>query len=162
MTVSVTNRYPHSADKVYSTFTDEQYLREKYTFLGDRNYQFLGKDETGQTISFRQQRDVHADVPSFAKKIMSEWNTLEEKYVWTDNGAEKSLRFDSNLQGQPVTITGTASLREDGDETVETISLDVDVKVPLIGGKLRKKAEEDARESLIREAEFNTQYLART
>ena len=38
--------------------------------------------------------------------------------------------------GAPVEMSGSMDLKPDGDSTVHTVTIDMKVKVPLVGGKI--------------------------
>jgi hypothetical protein len=72
-------------------------------------------------------------IPSFAKRFVGDEIHIVQRESWTD-GSSADLTID--LPGKPARFAGTITLAPDGDGTVETISGDVAVKVPLVGGRL--------------------------
>jgi len=72
-------------------------------------------------------------LPSFAKKIVGEELRIVQRETWSDD-AHASL--DVEIPGKPGTFAGAIALAADGSGTVESVTGEVRVKVPLVGGKL--------------------------
>nr|AID57597.1 hypothetical protein [uncultured bacterium] len=160
MSVSASNNYTISADDVLKHFTDDKYASAKYESLGNREYIRTSNTTNGNVTTLKQTRKVHTDVPGFAKKILNEWTELEETYTWTDAGDTKTCDIQTNLVGQPAKITGTIVLTNTPDGCNEDVTMAAEIKIPLIGKKLQKKAEEDIQNDLRRENDFNNSYFA--
>lgn len=160
MSVSASNNYTISADDVLKHMTDDAYATAKYEALGNREFARQSNETSGNVTTLKQTRKVHTDVPGFAKKILNEWTELEETYIWTDNGDTKTCQIETKLVGQPAKITGTICLTDTGGGCREDVTMNAEVKIPLIGKKLQKKAEEDIQNDLRRENEFNNSYFS--
>ena len=159
MSVTRTNNLPKNPAELLAVYTDESYLTEKYAALGNRNFQFVSCNTSGNVTTLHQKREVHSDVPSFAKKLINEWSTVEETWVWTNNGDSLSGALEAAVQGAPVKISGTSSVAADGNGSKESIVMEASVNVPLIGKKLKAKAEEDIADSMAEEDAFNQKYM---
>ena len=160
MSVSVSNNYSISADDVLKYFTDAKYASAKYDALGNREFTPTSTTTNGNVTTIKQTRKVHTDVPGFAKKILNEWTELDETFTWTDAGDTKTCDIQTKLVGQPATITGTIVLTNTAEGCREDVTMTAEIKIPLIGKKLQKKAEEDIQNDLRRENEFNNSYFA--
>ena len=69
--------------------------------------------------------------------------------------------FDVDVQGAPVHISGTMGLTPDGDGARHDVALDLQVKIPLIGGKVADwVGKQDGQRNLDAEFAFNDQRLA--
>lgn len=74
-----------------------------------------------------------ASVPSVAKKFLGEEITIVQQEDWaSDDEAEVTV----SIPGQPARATGHIRLVESGARTTETVTMDVKVSVPLVGGKI--------------------------
>lgn len=88
----------------------------------------------GEGMSVRVQRiEPTEGVPGFAKKFAGETTEAVQLEEW-DSPAGGTIAIKT--PGKPTQLTGTLSLRQEEGRTVETMEAEVNVKVPLIGGKL--------------------------
>lgn len=87
---------------------------------------------SGFTLEMDQVQNT-AGLPAIAKKIAGDTTEVTLKESWS-SPSRGSLEIIA--PGKPTSASGTITLAPDGGGTVETVDLDVKVKVPLIGGKL--------------------------
>jgi hypothetical protein len=85
-----------------------------------------------------------AGIPSFAKKFVGDKIQIIQRESWT---SQTAAGLEIEIPGKPGHLKGQIRLAVDGDGTIETVSGDLKVKVPVIGGKL-----EDLVASLLRSA----------
>ena len=98
---------------------------------------------TGMEVVVDQTQKA-AGIPSFAQKFVGDKIQIIQRESWTsDTAADLELE----IPGKPGHLKGQIRLAVDGEGTVETVSGDLKVKVPVIGGKL-----EDLVASLLRKA----------
>jgi uncharacterized protein YndB with AHSA1/START domain len=76
-----------------------------------------------------------AGLPSIAKKVVGDTTEITLTERWPD-ASGGSLEIVA--PGKPTSASGTIALAEQGAGTVETVELEIKVKVPLIGGKLER------------------------
>jgi hypothetical protein len=72
-------------------------------------------------------------IPSFAKKFVGDEIQIVQREEWR-SATSSSLLVE--IPGKPGTLNGSIDLAAVGDRTVETVSGDIRVKIPMIGGKL--------------------------
>ena len=105
-------------------------------------------------ISFTQPT---AGIPSFAKKFVGNTVSVSQHETWSTPTAA-TIDMDA---GVPIAdIRGSVALAERGVQTVETVILQVSVKVPLVGGKLESLVADMLRKALAKEYEVGKAYLA--
>ena len=90
-----------------------------------------GMDDT-MTVTVDQRRPADG-IPSFARKFVGDTIHIRQHEEW-HSATDASL--DVSVPGKPGHLKGTITLRPDGDGTVETVSGEIKVHVPLVGGKL--------------------------
>jgi len=97
-------------------------------------------------------------IPSFAKKFVGSAITVTQHETWSTPLAA-TLDIDA---GVPIAdIKGSVALAEKSStETVETVILQVTVKVPLVGGKLESLVADMMRKALAKEYATGKAYLA--
>lgn len=74
-------------------------------------------------------------VPSFAKKIVGDSTTIVQTEDWT---SPTHATIHVGIPGKPGEMVGTAVLVEKDGVTTETVTLDITVKIPLVGGKVEE------------------------
>lgn len=90
--------------------------------------------EDGEAADVRIERlQAVEKIPAFAAKVVGAEITVVQREEWSDlrQGA-----YSVGIPDKPGHIAGTVTLTERGEQTVETVSLDIKVSIPLIGGKL--------------------------
>ncbi|WP_110181966.1 DUF2505 domain-containing protein [Nocardioides solisilvae] len=91
-------------------------------------------DPGGATTVVRVARVQEArGIPSFAAKVVGERIEVVQVETWHDH---ERADYRVEIPGKPGEISGTAVLTESGGTTTETVSLDVTVRIPLLGGRL--------------------------
>lgn len=98
-----------------------------------------------------------AGVPGFARKFAGETTRAVQSEEW-DSPAGGS--FSIETPGKPTSIRGTITLTETDGRTVETLDVEVKVKVPLIGGKLETLMSALTTEGLDKEHATGVRWLA--
>lgn len=89
-----------------------------------------GVDAKDVTIEMVQPTD---GVPAVAQKIVGDSTTIVQTEKWSS-----PTRGDIvvTIPGKPGEMRGTAVLVEKDGRTVETVDLEIKVKIPLVGGKI--------------------------
>ena len=93
----------------------------------------VGTEGAATRVVVDQEQEV-AGVPSFAKKFVGDSTRAITTQVWTGNEAT----FVVETPGKPTSMSGTASIAENGSGSTLTYDLEVRASVPLVGGKLEK------------------------
>lgn len=94
----------------------------------------LERDGDGFSLTIDQEQRTD-DLPSFARTFAGDTTRAIQREEWAD-ATGGTMRIDT--PGKPSEVRGTITLHADGARTVETVELELKVKVPLIGGKLEK------------------------
>lgn len=72
-------------------------------------------------------------VPGFAKKFVGATTTILQTEDWS---SPTQADIHVTIPGKPGEMVGTAVLVENDGTTVETVTLDITVRIPLVGGKI--------------------------
>lgn len=72
-------------------------------------------------------------VPGFARKLVGDEIPIVQEETWT---SESHADVVVTIPGKPGDMSGTADLRQVGDDVVETAQMTVKVSIPLVGGKV--------------------------
>jgi uncharacterized protein YndB with AHSA1/START domain len=104
------------------------------------------------------QRRPAAGLPGFAKKLVGDEIHIVQEEEWSSPAEGK---LDVGIPGKPGHLTGTVTLRPDGDGTLETVTGDLKVNIPLVGGKIETLVADLLTEALQAEQRVGTTWLAR-
>lgn len=103
---------------------------------------------------------VHAarKIPSFAKRFVGDEINIVQTETWTTpTDADIDIQIPGKSSG---TMKGTLRLVEVGEVTTEQIDLEINVGVPLVGGKVESLLSDLMLKALKRENEVGRVYLA--
>jgi hypothetical protein len=97
-------------------------------------------------------------IPSFAKKFVGDEINVVQTESWSSPGAG-DIRV--TIPGKPGDMSGTARLTESGGTTTETVTLDIKVGIPLVGGKIEGLVADLLLKALKAESRVGRDYLSR-
>ncbi len=104
--------------------------------MGHRDVTILECVRTSDSLRVRSSRVVDVELPSFAKKVLKPTNTMVQTDEWRAEGASWVGAFEVDVQGAPVKIKGTMRLDPSDGHCTHHVTIAMDVKVPLVGGKI--------------------------
>jgi hypothetical protein len=155
--------YAAAVDDVFALFTDPEVVRARYEGAGDRDIEILECGPQGDGFVIRTSRTVDVDVPSFARKVLKPTNTMIQTDTWSarDLDGARDGDFDIDVKGAPVHVSGQMRIEPTADGgTRHTVDGKLDVKVPLIGGKVASWAEGPSQQRLDAEYTFHRERLS--
>jgi hypothetical protein len=97
-------------------------------------------------------------LPSFATKIVGDEITTLQVERWT---SVDHADVDVSIPGKPGDMAGSVSLKAAGEQTVETVDMEVTIRLPLIGGKIESLIAEMLGKALDVEHRTGAEWLAR-
>jgi hypothetical protein len=160
MSVSRSRVYPQGLEEVYRRLPTEAFVAGRYRALGALDVRVSGRSIGPSGGSFDFERDVKAELPSFARRALGERSTLCHEERWSPSGAGWRCDFVVAAKQQPVRLFGVMELSPKGEGTEHRITLDVEVKIPLIGGKVAKWLSGNFGRNLELELAWNAERLA--
>jgi hypothetical protein len=162
MRIVGTHVYPVPVDAVIAMLRDESATVDKYVSMGHREVEILGFTADDDTIRIVSSRVVDVELPGFAKKALQPTNRMKQSDTWQREGdGSWSGTFDVEVQGAPVHLSGTMKLAPEADGTRHEVTLELQVKIPLIGGKIADwAAKNDVKRTLDAEFSFGDKWLA--
>lgn len=156
MEMSEETTYDASVGEVYAVETDEAEYLSRFAEGGDRDVEMLECGPDGDGWLMRNRRVITIDLPGFAQKALKPTNTIEHtvRFGPEVDGRQEGV-FTIDVQGAPVRTDGTIVFEDLGDgHTRHTVRCDVQVKIPLIGGKIANWAKGDVAGQIRREFEY--------
>jgi hypothetical protein len=116
-----------------------------------------GVDDT-MSVLVDQKRPADG-IPSFAKKFVGDTIHIQQREEWS---SATDAALEVSIPGKPGHLKGTITLRPDGEGTVETVSGEIKVHIPLVGGKIEGLIGELLEHALRAEQRVGTAWLARS
>jgi hypothetical protein len=138
MEITKVHTFAHPVSTCWAMFHDPSSHVDKFTAMGHRELQVLEEKQTDSSLRMVIERLVDVDVPGFARKVIKPTNVLRSTDLWEDRGdGTFGGTFDLESRGVPIETRGRTLLEPDGDDRSRyTVTIDLKVKVPLIGGKI--------------------------
>jgi hypothetical protein len=155
---------PHSADEVYATMVDPDYLRARLEQIGGPDAGLLehGSD-AGGGAHYRLRHGLDAkDLPSIVRGVLPGNVTIERTERWTRQDGGRYLGdVQVAIPGTPASAAGGMRLRDVPEGGSELhVRADVTVSVPLVGGKIEGIIADQVRKLLAAETAFTGQWIA--
>jgi len=137
MDLTDTHTYDAPIDAVMDMFADEEAVTARYASMGHRDIEVLECERTDDSLVVKTSRVVDVDLPGFAKKVLKPTNTMVQTDEWTAvDGGDWDGTFKVDVAGSPVELSGKMRMTPDGEQTDSTVTITMNVKVPLVGGKI--------------------------
>jgi hypothetical protein len=135
-TFSGDTTYPDlTPDAAFARHVDEDFLRRKFEAAGAREISVAAARE-GDTVTLTISRKMDADVPGFAKKVVTPTNTITLTEEWRPDGDGYACDWHAETSPAPARLRGTRTLAPSGAGTHDASEGSIEVKIPFIGGKL--------------------------
>ena len=153
-----TLRYDASPAEVFAMLGDAVF-RERVCeaqHVSEATVEIDGVDDT-MTVSIDQRRPSDG-IPSFAKKFVGDTIHIAQREEWS---SATDAVLDVTIPGKPGHMKGAITLRPDGDGTVETVTGELKVHIPIVGGKIEGLVIELFEHALEAEQRIGKTWLAR-
>ena len=138
--VDITREHTFDAPiaSVWAMFHDPASHAAKFTAMGHRDLEVVDEKLTDDALRIVISRAVDTELPGFAKKVLKPTNTVVSTDEWRDFGdGTFGGTFSADTKGAPIKVSGRTRIEPDGPKrTHYVVTTTIDVKVPLIGGKL--------------------------
>ncbi len=154
---------PHAAEDIVAAYTDRQFHEHLAAKVGAT---LLGFDVSGSVpteVKIYSKQSMPADkLPEIAQKVLKGTVTVSITDTWSAPDADGSRRSDTvvEVSGAPIKALASQTLHARGEaETKATVRGDVEVKIPLIGKKVKSAAEPYIRKFVELQAKEVTAWL---
>ena len=151
--------FNHDVATVLELLHDPQFLVDRLIELGDLDAD-CEVEEDNETVTVTINRLKADDVPGFLKKIAGSEQKINIVEQWRAEGEGYAAVSLLKILGTPIRIHSRISLNPNSREgCVYAIELEPEVKVPLIGGKIKQFVEKRAAQEILTEHQYTEQYL---
>ncbi|MDO5619072.1 DUF2505 domain-containing protein [Kocuria sp.] len=144
MAVSAEQTVNAPVEKVVQTFLDESFNRHVAERGGAKLTSFEVSGDTSGPFTVTSVRTMGADkLPDMAKKFIKDGLSITQVDSWDAPEADgsRNIRTKVTVGGMPANGEGTQRLQAKGEQTSVSVDLSLNVKIPLVGGKLAATAE---------------------
>ena len=157
MKFSVVLSYPADPDAVRAMLADPAFREEVCATSGSLRHEVTIKP-AGEAMDVVVDQTLPADsIPSFARKIVGDEINVVQSEKWT---GRDHADLDVGIPGKPGHLRGTVELAGNGDGTTETVTGEIKVHIPMVGGKLEKLIADLLEKALRNEERVGKRYLA--
>lgn len=150
-------RYHAAPEAVFAMLAEEPF-REKVCeaqHVSECSVSIAGSGDA-MSVTVDQRRPSHG-IPGYAKKFVGDEIHIVQTEQWS---SQTDAALDVSIPGKPGHLKGTVTLRPDGDGTVETVSGELKVNIPMVGGKIEKLIADLLEEALEAEQRVGASWLA--
>ena len=162
MELRETHTYEAPIERVLAMLGDDDATVAKYEGMGHREVELLAAESDDHHIHVASSRVVDVDLPGFARRVLKPTNTMRQTDDWTraDDGTWSGT-FAVEVDGAPIELSGSMGLVPGDGTTDHSVTITMNVKVPLVGGKIADWAgKNDVRRTLEAEFAFGDTWLA--
>ena len=154
-------RYDASPDQVYAMLEEPHFREQVCQAMHAVSYDVTiesGEEPTeeGMTVVVDQTQPAHG-FPSVAKRFVGDHVRILQKETWHDPAR---AGLEVSIPGKPGHLHADITLTESGDGTVETVSGEVNVHLPVVGGKLERLISDVLGQALATEEKVGRRWLA--
>jgi Protein of unknown function (DUF2505) len=136
MELTETHHFAAAADAVIDVLATEDAVLARYEGMGHRDVEVQRIDRDDGTLTVVSRRVVEVDLPGFARKVLQPTNTMAQTDAWVKGPDGWTGTFDVAVAGAPVQLSGTMRLVDATAGSDYEVTLTMNVKVPLVGGKI--------------------------
>ena len=94
--------YAGSPDQVWAMLSEQGYWEGKYEALGASNLQWKTFNVSDDSLTVSSVREVAANLPSAAKKIIGETAEVTQTENWTKSGDDLTCQISITTKGAPA------------------------------------------------------------
>lgn len=151
------HHYSQKPETLYAAISDPEHLKARAEAAGHRNVT-VKVDEKSDGCTIHMERDIEAEIPSFAKKVVSPVNHVVTRFDWKKEADGWSGTYTADVNPR-IRITSKVEIRPVGDgcEYVDTYTAHVDV--PLIGKKIAALVEKETGEAVVKDLDWTARHL---
>jgi uncharacterized protein YndB with AHSA1/START domain len=152
--------YDAPRERVYAMLTDPSFREEvcdaQHVLRRTVKVAPHEGDRDGADVEIERVQPI-TGVPAVARGFVGAEITIRQTETWSSPSRADLVL---SIPGKPGEMRGTVTLEQDGDGTVETVDAEVQVTLPLVGGKLEKLIVDTVRNALDVEHEVGSRRLS--
>lgn len=154
---TVETTYRHGVDAVFALLTDPEHVRRRSEAAGHRNVQ-VSVERRGDVVEVRLERDIEADIPAIAKKVVDPVNHVVDVIEYRSRGDAKIATFRVEVSPR-IRLRGTIELRPEGAGCRQLETFTATVDVPIVGRKIAELVEKETAAAIRGDHAFTARAL---
>jgi hypothetical protein len=138
MQFSYQQSFNKNADQLLKMFCDPNYHQQLQKKLGAMDLKVLEQSDDGTRFRIRMQYVIKADtpLPGFAKKVLGDTSTVTQEERWDRSSKRGEVQIE--VKGVPAKISAKTALTDTTGGCTKKFDWEVNVKIPLLGGKIEE------------------------
>lgn len=159
--MSISYQFTHNTDEVFEQITDPDFIVDRSLALGEVSAEAEVED-FGNKVVISMTREVVRDLPKFLAKLFDPKQVLHVKETWQQVGEQYVGSAEFTVEGQPVTVKSSSTLKPTDNGCVYTVKHTAKAKIPLVGGKVEKFIIGNCEEGSEKELAYTDEQLKAT
>jgi len=137
MKLSVQNRYSGTVEQTFTSHITKSVREEACRQSGAKSWEVTVTESADGGVTVEVERMMSPNLPDHIAKLVGGHLTIHQTEQWSPPhaGGSRQAVVKLTIKGQPASMHGHALLAPDGDGTLETVTGEVKVAVPIIGRK---------------------------
>lgn len=140
MKISDQHTYNANIEQIFSFFSIQKVINEKYSSIGAESIKINIKKNDSESdhivVDTTRKVLVIDKIPKTISKFIGAWSTIHQTESWDIASEEYRCQLIIDIKSVPVNISGTMILKSTKNGCENNVALDVSSKVPFIGNKL--------------------------
>lgn len=155
-----TDQYAATLDQLWAMLSDQSYWEGKYEAQGATNLTWIEFDAGDSALTVSSTRDVAANLPGFAKRVIGDKAAVTQTEKWTRDGDRLSCNIEIATHGAPGGTHGTMSVEPAAGGCAWSADFATKIPIPLLGHKVEHLMHDETADTFKVEKEFNDHWLA--
>lgn len=136
MKLNYSLQFNKDKNSVLEAFCDPAFFEQHQTQMQSKDFELISHEDDGTRCTTKFRYQVESDVPAFAKKVLGDSAQVVHTETWDRSTGRGEIDID--VATMPGTMTCQAQLQDDGDGCRKEFNWEINVKIPLVGGKIEK------------------------
>ena len=157
--MSLQHDYPVAPAQLFAVLVDPDYLKMRHERFGGVGIPEV--ENAGDLITIRTVRQLPMDkVPGAFRGFLGN-GQIEQIDTWSKSSAEPiTAEWRANAGSAPATIGGEHLIQSEGDGSRYTVTVNVKINIPLVGGKFTDQVSGYLNHVIDKELTFLDEWVA--
>lgn len=138
MKLTVENQYSGTPEQTFACHIAVDAREKACQESGATSWDVTVTPSSDGGASVQVDRVMNPKLPDYIAKFVGGSLSIRQTEQWSPAAADgsRTASIKLTIKGQPATMNGTATLKPSGSGTLETVTGDVKVAIPLLGRKI--------------------------